>query len=146
MKWRKLLIVSLVVLPGCSTMRPVESPVTYLENNNPKHVRVYAQDGELYVLRDPQLRGDTIRGYESLVQEELSLTVDNIQRMEAMQPDKGRTTLFVGAMAVIGAAGIYMATKSGDGAGLICDDYTLGQRCREPGVPAAKLLLKIPMR
>ena len=145
MNWRKLLIVSVLVLPACSTMRPVESPVTFLENNNPSRVRVYAADGELYVLRDPQLRGDTIRGFESLVQEELSLTVNNIQRMEAMQHDKGRTTLFIGAMAVLGAAGIYMAANSGDGAGLICDDYTLGQRCREPGVPA-KVLLRIPFR
>ncbi len=130
MKTRTMIpLVCALLLPACSTMRTVESPVAFLEQNNPKHVRVYATDGELYVLRDPQLRGDTIRGFESMEQEELSLSMNGIRRMEALQPDKTRTTLFIGAMTILGGAGIYMISQAANGRQLICEDYTVGNRC-----------------
>lgn len=143
MSWRKALLLLTAVLPACSSMRPVESPVAYLERNNPSQVRVYAADGELYVLRDPQLRGDTVRGFEALLREEMSVSLNGVRRMEAMQPDKGRTTLLIGALTALGAAGIYMAANAGNGSGLICDDYTLGQRCRPK---ATMLQFAIPLR
>lgn len=147
MKARKTIpLVLAVLLPGCSTMRPVESPVAYLEQNNPKHVRVYSTDGELYVLRDPQLRGDTVRGFESLEQEELSLSLNGIRRMEALQPDKGRTTLFIGAMTILGGAGIYMISKAANGRQLICEDYTVGNRCYVAPEQSKVGRIMIPLR
>ena len=129
------------VLVACSSMRPVESPVTYLERNNPKHVRVYGPDGELYVLRDPQLRGDTIRGFEAGAQEEVTFTSRDIRRMEALQPDKRRTTLFIGAMTLLGSAGIYMIANASDGGGLVCDSYDNQNRC----VPRQTARISLPI-
>lgn len=140
------IIMAALLLPACTSMRAVESPTSFLEQNNPKHVRVYANDGELYVLRDPQLRGDTIRGFEPLEQEELSLSVNGIRRMEALQPDKKRTTFFIGAMAVLGGAGIYMITKAADGQSLICDDYTVGNRCVPAPSQSKAARIIIPLR
>src|SRR5690554_3985616 len=94
-----------IVLNACTTMKPVESPVTFLEQNNPRHVRVFTPDGELYVLREPQLRGDTIMGFEPLERENVKLSLNTVRRMEALQPDKKRTTLFIGAMTVLAGAG-----------------------------------------
>jgi hypothetical protein len=147
MKSRKVIALGLAVfLPACSSMRPVESPVAFLEQNNPKHVRVYGTDGELYVLRDPQLRGDTIRGFESLEQEELSLSVNGIRRMEALQPDKKRTTVFIGAMTLLGGAGIYMITQAANGNKLICDDYQVGNRCYVAPQSSKLGRIMIPLR
>ena len=130
MKIRTSLVLLTMVLPACSTMRPVESPVNFLEQNNPKYVRVYSTDGELYVLTDPQLRGDTIRGFERLEQEELSVSVSGIRRMEALQYDKKRTTIFICAMTLLGSAGIYMITQvASDGRRLYCDNYDVANRC-----------------
>jgi hypothetical protein len=126
---RKLLIISVALSAACSTMRPVESPVAFLEKNNPSQVRVHSSDGELYVLREPQLRGDTIFGFESMMREEVRFSAGSIRRMEAVQIDKTRTTVFIGAMSVLAAAGVYMIINSGSGKGLICDGYIVGQRC-----------------
>ncbi len=141
-----VIVLVAAALGACTTMRPVESPVTFLEQNNPKHVRVYDSRGELYVLRDPQLRGDTIRGFEPLEQEELSISLNGIRRMEALQPDKGKTTLLIGALALIGGAGIYMIANASDGQKLICDDYQVGNRCYpapQQGRSAARLALPL---
>jgi hypothetical protein len=142
MKAAKALLIAVAFLPACSTMRPVESPVAFLEQNNPKHVRVYSADGEFYVLRDPQLRGDKITGFEPLEQEDLSLAVSSIRRMEAMQPDKKRTTLFIGAMTLIGSAGIYMIANAENGPKLICDNYDVQNRCTTKPTGAEK---RIPL-
>lgn len=134
-----------VLAAACTSMRPVESPSAFLEHNNPKHVRVYSPDGELIVLREPQLRGDSIRGFEPQAQEELSIRLGDIRRMDALQPDKTRTTLFIGAMAVLGGAGIYMIANSSDGGGLICDSYDNQNRCvpRQAGVQRARLSIPL---
>jgi hypothetical protein len=142
MAMRKTLIVLTALLPACSTMRPVESPVTFLEQNNPKRVRVYAADGELLVLREPQLRGDTVRGYEPLAQEEMSISLNGIRRMEALQPDRTRTTVFIGAMTILGGAGIYMIANASNGRKLICDDYNVANRCIER--PTGSTRVNIP--
>ena len=141
------LAASVVLLPACSSMRAVESPVAFLEQNNPKHVRVYTTDGELYVLRDPQLRGSAISGFDPLEQEELNLSVNGIRRMEAMQPDRTRTTLFIGAMTIIGGAGIYMIAKAAGGRGLVCDNYQVDSRCVPAPPPSGSgALVTIPLR
>ena len=141
-----LLSLSVVLLPACTTMRAVESPVTFLEQNNPAHVRVYSADGELYVLRNPQLRGDSIRGFEPLEQEDLSISLNGIRRMEALQPDKTRTTIFIGAMTLVGAAGVYMISKAAGGRGLVCDNYTVDSRCVPAPPPPGGARISIPLR
>jgi hypothetical protein len=123
------LLIAVALLPACTSMRPVESPTAFLEQNNPKAVRVFSTDGELYVLRDPQLRGDQIVGFESLEQEDLSLSLASIRRMEAEQPDKTRTTVFIGAMSILAGAGIYMIANAENGPKLICDSYDVASRC-----------------
>jgi hypothetical protein len=110
-------------------MRTVESPTAFLEQNNPKAVRIHSTDGELYVLREPQLRGDKITGFETIEQEDLTLAVASIRRMEAVQPDKARTTVFIGAMSILAGAGIYMIANAEGGPKLICDNYDVQNRC-----------------
>lgn len=146
MRIRKAIVGVLVLLPACSTMRPVESPVTFLERNNPKQVRLYATDGELFVLREPQLRGDTVRGFEPMAQEELSFSLSGIRRMEALQPDKRRTTVFVGAMTLLGSAGIYMIANASTGRKLICDNYDNQNRCIDRPTGSARVTIPIGLR
>src|SRR5688572_17153471 len=136
MSLRRLLIVSVALSAACST-------VAFLEKNNPKQVRLYNADGDLYVLREPQLRGDTIFGYEAMMREEVRFSTAGIRRMEALQIDKTRTTVFIGAMSVIAGTGLYMIINSGSGKGLICDGYIVGQRC-VPNNPA--IHFGIPVR
>ena len=142
MRARSALLMAVAFLPACSSMRPVDSPTAFLEQNNPKHVRVYSTDGDLYVLRDPQLRGDKITGFESLEQEDLTVSLSSIRRMEALQPDKKRTTLFVGAMTLLGSAGIYMIANAEHGPKLICDNYDVQNRCTTKPTGAEK---RIPL-
>lgn len=126
---RKSLLIAVALLPACTSMRAVESPTAFLEQNNPKAVRVYSTDGEFYVLREPQLRGDNIVGFETVEQEDLTLSLASIRRMEALQPDKTRTTVFVGAMGILAGAGIYMIANAEGGPKLICDNYDVQNRC-----------------
>lgn len=116
-------------ISACTTMRPVESPATFLEQNNPRQIRLHDAQNELYVLNEPQLRGDTIVGYESLVRSEMRISVAGVRRMEALQRDNTKTGIFIGAMTVLGAAGIYMIAKAADGQKLVCDSYDTANRC-----------------
>ena len=136
MAMRRILVLALIALPACTTMRPVEAPVQFLEQNNPRQVRVHSTDGEMYVLKDPQLRGDTISGFESLLREEVRFSVNGIRQMDALQRDKKRTTMFVGAMTLLGGAGIYAIVNAANGNKLICDNYDVGNRCvtRNPSI------------
>ena len=146
MRIRSILLSLIALLPACSTMRPVESPGAFLEQNNPKQVRVYATDGELFVLREPQLRGDTVRGFEPLAQEELSFSLNGIRRMDALQPDKKRTTVFVGAMTLLGGAGIYMIANASNGRKLICDSYDNQNRCVDRPTGSGRVAIPIGFR
>lgn len=143
---RKAILALSALLPACSTMRLVESPVSFLEKNNPPSVRVYASDGELLVLREPQLRGDTIRGFEPLAQEQMSISLNGIRRMEALQPDKTRTTLFIGAMTLLGSAGIYMIANAANGRKLICDNYDNQNRCIDRPTGSTRVSIPIGLR
>lgn len=146
MATRNAIIFLAAFLPACSTMRTVETPVTFLEQNNPKAVRVYASDGELLVLREPQLRGDSIRGFEPLAQEEMTISLNGIRRMEALQPDKKRTTVFIGAMTLIGGAGIYMIANASNGRKLICDDYNVANRCIDRPTGSTRVSIPIGLK
>lgn len=146
MKQRTAVLVLSVLLPACSTMRPVDSPVAYLERNNPEKVLIHAADGELYVLRDPQLRGDTIRGFEYQAQEEIGFSISGIRRLEALQPNKARTTAFIGAMTLLGSAGIYMIANASNGKKLICDNYDVQNRCITQPTGSARISIPLPLR
>lgn len=123
------LIPLLLMLPACTTLRPVDSPVTYLERNNPEAVRIYTQQGDLAVLRAPRLSGNRISGFNVIEGEDETFDVTRIQRMEVKQIDRGRTTLFVGAIAALAGVGVYMIANAGEGKGLICDSYDNQNRC-----------------
>ena len=146
MRTPKAVLIFAALLPACTTMRAVESPVAFLEQNNPKSVRVYASDGELLVLREPQLRGDTIRGFEPLAQEQMSISLNGIRRMEALQPDKTRTTVFIGAMTLLGGAGIYMIANAATGNKLICDNYDNQNRCIDRPTGSTRVSIPIGLR
>jgi hypothetical protein len=142
MRAQRLLPIA-VALSACTTLQTVDSPVTYLERNNPEAVRIYTQQGELAVLRAPRLNGTSVSGFNVVEGEDATFNISGIQRMEVKQVDRGRTALFIGAMSVLGGAGIYMIGKAGGGKDLICDSYDNENRC----VPRqSRVLLTIPIR
>lgn len=145
MKRDLLLLAAIAALTtGCATMQPVESPTTYLETNNPEHVRIYSA-GSMSVLEAPRLNGTTISGFDLVERTEANIDVARIDRMEVKRLDRQRTTVFVGLMSVIVGAGAYMITQQEDGQGLICDNYQVDSRCvtRNPSKPRVPLGIRI---
>jgi len=142
MRAQRLVPIALA-LSACTTLQTVDSPVTYLERNNPEAVRIYTQQGDLAVLRAPRLNGTSVSGFNIVDGEDATFNISGIQRMEVKQVDRGRTALFIGAMSVLGGAGIYMIGKAAGGKDLICDSYDNENRC----VPRqSRVLLTIPIR
>lgn len=146
MNARSLLIpIVALVSTACTTMQPVQSPTAYLETHNPTHVRIFSPAG-MSVIESPRLSGTTISGFDLVERAESAINVESIQRMEVRRIDRQRTAIFAGVLSVVGGAGLYMITqKQGSDAGLICDNYDVGNRCRvgNPTKPVIPLGIRL---
>jgi hypothetical protein len=53
----------MLVLAGCTTMRPVRRPANYIESVQPKLIRVTGHDGTRVLMTGAHLEGDTLMGF-----------------------------------------------------------------------------------
>lgn len=135
---KRVLIASLLLVNGCTSIRPVTSPADFLTRHNPDRVRVVT-NGEVLVFSSPFLRRDTVYGFNEIDREDARLPLSALQHMEARQVDRTRTVLLVGGAAAVATAGIVMFAKSGGGQHFFCDSYEVQNRC-----PARLSLFRIP--
>jgi hypothetical protein len=132
-----LLLIGSALVTACSTVRPVDSPSVFVQERRPDWVRVTNKEGSTFVLQRPTFAQGTLQGFETQAREEIRLSPDAIQRMEAKQIDRTRTAVLIGGGALVAAGAVWAITSSGSGPRLICDGYELPRRCQEA---AARLL------
>jgi hypothetical protein len=99
---------------ACVTMRPVSAPASFIPAHRPQHVRIIAR-GQVMLLSQPRLIGDTLTGWAHGEYQELLLS--DVQRVEAPQPAPVRTVLVVTAAAA-GVATLIISTR---GSGPVVD-------------------------
>jgi hypothetical protein len=112
---RGLIVVGvLTTLMGCSSVRQVRAPGSYIERERPSLVWVTDVSGETTPVSQPRVVRDSIRGTWALGAEEVAVSISNVKAVYAKQPDARRTGLLI----VGGGAGlvlIYLAAENGRG-------------------------------
>src|SRR5688572_15074823 len=113
MKMKSITPLVLLASAACSTMRPVESPSTFLAGKSPGVVVVISKDGSATEIASPKLLADTVYGFNA-EGDEVTVPVGSVQTMIAKQINVPRTALLSAAAVV---ATYFLATAvlgSGD--------------------------------
>lgn len=82
--------------------------------DDPRHIRV-AVENRVLTLSNPELRGDTLLGFERFEATD-TIHVSDVQGVESRQFELGKTAAVIGAAVAIPAAGLVVILASGDDA------------------------------
>jgi hypothetical protein len=111
-----VLLIAVLTSSCMSAPRTVASPRTYIPLSRPDRVWLTDKEGERMVVMRPRiLPGDTLFA-RTLSGEEVWLSLNDIQRVQARQLDKQKTFLIVGG--ALAAAGFLVAIAAGSGSGV----------------------------
>lgn len=108
---------------ACSSVQTVRNPEHFFSTTHPPVVVVVYNDNGEVPIAQPTMKGDTIVGIWDGLNEPISVPMDQVQRIDAVQKDPRKTTLFVAAL--IGAAAVttYGFTRAVQDTGVICDFF-----------------------
>lgn len=123
MKVARLFLTAMFLAAGaCSSVQAVHDPARFFADAHPDYVVVTYTDHSEVPVANPQMHGDTLVGEWRGLGEPVAVHMDEIQRIDAMQKDSRKTTLFV--VALIGAAAVtaYGFSRAVQDHGEICDN------------------------
>lgn len=107
---------------ACSSLQTVRDPNAFMATNPDLVVVIYNDNGEVPVAK-PQFRGDTLVGQWAGLNEPISVPMDQIQRIDAVQKDPKKTTLFIVSLIAATAVTTYGFTRAVQNHGQICDYF-----------------------
>jgi hypothetical protein len=96
---------------GCASLRPVTDPAGFIAKANPRVVYVTHVSGALLTINDPSVRGDSLRGEWQGASQTLTLPLQQITRVEAVQQDKTKTAVAITGLAAMTAAIAYLISR-----------------------------------
>jgi len=110
-----------VVVTGCSVTSRV-SPAQYVPTRAPEQITVLDKAGRYYVLDQPALVGEQIRGIDDATSDTVSLPLSRVEEATVTRKSPARTVILAGVLAG-GAAAIVISAhgKKGDSCKLIDD-------------------------
>jgi hypothetical protein len=106
-------------LAGCTSVGVVGYPVEYIDMHAPGHIWVTQTDKTVTELFGPQVRGDTLVGFEKGTGQYVEIPVSNVQLMRAPLLSPMKTALFAGTIAIGGALLLTQVTGT-NGAANVC--------------------------
>jgi hypothetical protein len=128
------LLAALAGSAACSSLQPVGDPARFISEAHPKVLYATHNSGAVVAVAEPRVSGDTLLGTREGLSHPVALPLSQVQRVEALQRDKKRTTLMiVGVTAVTATLGILLAQAGG---GESCD-YSLPPS--RGGCPSSRL-------
>ena len=110
---------------GCATVRPVAQPAQFIPHANPDVVLVVYKDNSQVPVSKPHMSGDTLVGTWLGLGEAVVAPMSEVQRIDARQRDRKRTTLLIAGLTLFTAVGTYAVIQAATGNGRICD-YSAG--------------------
>jgi len=105
---------------GCMSVRPVMQPAQFIPQANPDVVLVIYKDNSEVSVAKPRMSGDTLVGTWLGLGEPVSAPMSQVQRIDARQRDKTRTTLLIAGIAAFTAASVYTVAKVANKSGFDC--------------------------
>ena len=113
----------LVATAGCYSVKRVSAPSSYIAEHHPEQVWVASDNGEVFRLSGPAVRGDSVVGTVNGTSEPMALDLKGQHEVFAKQKDPLKTATLVGGIGAILGLGIYGLIQGGSGAEI----------CPEPG-------------
>ncbi len=98
-RYRPVMLALLVLhLSACTSWQPTFlSPPQVIEEEEPDRVRITRSDGDRVIIRNPEVRADSIAGSmnEAGSRTEMSVPISDIQWFEVRQPSRQHTIALV---------------------------------------------------
>jgi len=129
---RVSLVAILLSVVACVTVQPVQDPAQFIPRSKPDVVYVtYVNRTKMFVAQ-PRVSGDSLFGTIQGQSRPVAVSLGQIQRIEAVQHDRKRTTWMIAVLTVATASGMWALLHSG--AGDSCD-YSLPEDTYSTGPP-----------
>jgi hypothetical protein len=105
--------VALTICLGCVTVQPVEQPDRFFERASPREVYVTFKNHSKVTIIGPRLSGDTLIGLVAGVSHPLAAPLSHVERIEALQRDRGRTRWLIAGVGLATAGLVFGIMQSG---------------------------------
>ena len=105
---------------ACSSVQTVRDPNAFMSTKPDLVVVIYNDRAEMPVA-NPQMRGDTLFGQWAGLGEPVTVPMSQVQRIDAIQKDPKKTTLFIVSLIAATAVTTYGFTRASQDHGQICD-------------------------
>ncbi|HEX9705237.1 MAG TPA: hypothetical protein VGA20_08335 [Gemmatimonadales bacterium] len=89
----------------------MRDPATFIAVTRPDVVYVTHKNGAHLTITQPRVSGDSLHGTWQAVSELLALPLGQLQRIDAAQRDKTRTTMLIAGASVITVGMLYLLTR-----------------------------------
>lgn len=117
---------------ACRSVQPVMQPSQFIPRANPEVVIVTYNDNSEVPVAQPRMSGDTLLGTWQGLGEPVAVPMSQVQRIDAVQRDRKRTTLLIAGLTAVTAAGVYALIQATSGSD-VCDYGRPGEG--EGGLP-----------
>jgi hypothetical protein len=108
---------------ACSSVQTVHNPAQFFSTARPEMVVVIYDDNSEVPVASPQMKGDTVVGEWLGLNEPVSIPMDQVQRIDAIQKDPKKTTLFIAGLVAAAAVTTYGFVIKHQDSGQICDFF-----------------------
>jgi hypothetical protein len=92
-------ILMIAVATGCMATYRV-SPAEYVNQHNPSQILVMDNSGAIYLVDQPEVKGDSLVGVESGTPDSVSVPISQVEDALVKRPSKGKTMALIGGLAV----------------------------------------------
>jgi hypothetical protein len=105
----------LVATTACYGVRPVASPSTFIQTENPEAIWIADDNGEVLELMSPTLKGDSVVGSLDGLDEPVTVELDPENPVYARQKDAFKTATLVGGLGLVAGLAVYGFAVGGGG-------------------------------
>jgi peptidase E len=133
MNFGRVAVVAVILsATACKSVQQIQDPATFIPKANPDVIVVTYTDNSQIAVEKPRVARDSLFGTWAGVDEPVAVPLSQVRRMDAVQRDKGRTTLAVAVGAGLMAAGVAAFTIVTSRDGKNCD-YSYQPPTVQPG-------------
>lgn len=98
---------------GCATLQPLREPAQFISRENPKVVYVTYKNRSVVGVARPRVSGDSLFGTLQGQPAPVAMPLSRVQVIEAMQPDRRRTTLLIAGLAAFSITTVVVLLQTG---------------------------------
>lgn len=113
---------------GCATLQPVQEPARYISEKQPEVVYVTYPNRSVVPVSHPRVQDDKLVGIWQGLGERVEVPLSQVS-IEAIQPNKKRTSWMIAGLSVVGVAGIWAITQVMSPTDNPCDQTYHPERC-----------------